>query len=442
MDRQHKVIISVFAGRQLCMKPLITYMNQLLEQKHIDTIHIWNFARKHDDDVWLKKTFPHHVSLGKYKQVTTNGFRYINTGLVFRLGEKVNLSVQAESSAYILLRSLVTGTCIETCIGGWNNTRSVVRHGIQGEIIGSVDAKLLKPLKFVNVKIDSDPEYIKVVVGNQEVCLSSTFNKTSDVLEVYVSSWHDQISHWRWYDAFEFHIHDDLHPIKLINVSDKTSWLEYYGHYTQYRYPNNVICKVDDDIVFIDCEMFPYFIKERLKNTEDILMFPSIVNNELMAFVHQNEGLFPKDDAVIGQVDYHPLGLGDFWENGKKCQKLHELFLKTRETFIRDSKGIGVKFIPINHRCSINFFAIVSRDLYLFKFITQEDEIELTQIIPGLFGRGHAIFMDFVVSHLSFGPQRKSGLNEEEISHKYLELSIELQGKYMQRAKLNISDKP
>lgn len=53
MYKGHKVIATTFAGRQDRMSILVGYMLKAIEKGIIDEYHIWDFARKQDDKVWL-----------------------------------------------------------------------------------------------------------------------------------------------------------------------------------------------------------------------------------------------------------------------------------------------------------------------------------------------------------------------------------------------------
>ena len=53
-DYDDKTILFIFAGRQDRMSLLMAYLKKILQQKKIDYIHIWNFARNEKDFTWLK----------------------------------------------------------------------------------------------------------------------------------------------------------------------------------------------------------------------------------------------------------------------------------------------------------------------------------------------------------------------------------------------------
>lgn len=54
MINNHKIIISIFAGRQDRMSITLEYLKYLIESKTIDEIHIFDFTKNENDKLWLK----------------------------------------------------------------------------------------------------------------------------------------------------------------------------------------------------------------------------------------------------------------------------------------------------------------------------------------------------------------------------------------------------
>ena len=53
-NHKGKTIFFIFGGRKDRMSLLMHYVEKLLDQKQIDYVHIWNFARTKEDYKWLK----------------------------------------------------------------------------------------------------------------------------------------------------------------------------------------------------------------------------------------------------------------------------------------------------------------------------------------------------------------------------------------------------
>lgn len=228
--------------------------------------------------------------------------------------------------------------------------------------------------------------------------------------------------------------------VEVMNVKNKNKWGEYYSYYTEEKYPNNVIIKSDDDIVFIDVEEFPKFIERRCKEEESILGFPSIINNVRAGIYQQNERILPESiekmemSTLSNEMEYRRLGQRT-WGSGVYAARLHDFFLKDVDGWIKKSKEIKPWYVKhkIGLRFSINFFAILSKHLYVYKELVDmlkknnDDENHITVEITKKYGKEHYVDMHFTVSHLAFFPQRSDRrlFNENEFQKRYLELATE-----------------
>jgi len=209
--------------------------------------------------------------------------------------------------------------------------------------------------------------------------------------------------------------------IKLQTVKDKKNWLEYYAHYTQARYPNHVIIKCDDDIVYVDVEAFPKFVEHRLALSNHLLMFANIVNNGVCAFYQQSCGLLPRD--AVGAMPFDTT-YGKLWGNGEIAQRIHEYFIEHEPEWKARSPTLPVREYPVGNRFSINFFAILSKDLNVFQLVKHDDEAELSYLMPLVIKRPHCVDMSFFVSHLSFYKQRNApALDEPGLIKQYHQLA-------------------
>lgn len=210
-------------------------------------------------------------------------------------------------------------------------------------------------------------------------------------------------------------------PVAVMPVCDKLSWTEYYRHYTPERFPRSVVVKMDDDIAFLDVAGFPGFVRTKIRRRQDLLAFASIINNGVCAHHQQRAGLLPVAD--VGIMPYEPLG-GKLWGSGAVAQRLHEYFLDNADEFVEKSRGLrdAVMPHPAGQRLSINFFAILSEDLGLFRAVGRDDELDLTVTLPPRFGRAHYVDMSMVVSHLGFWKQRDTGLDEAALRPRYAQL--------------------
>ena len=206
---------------------------------------------------------------------------------------------------------------------------------------------------------------------------------------------------------------------QVFHVDNKDSWGEYYSYYgkTFKAFKTDcVVIKADDDIVYLDVDKFGDFIKH-VKSTEfkdggSLYAFPSIVNNGVTSH-HQQQ--YSKYYGSIGVLPYDPF-FGRLVCDGALATKVHTHFLNYIESYKGDERVLKHK---IGDRISINFFAINGRDLHVFLDIGWDDEHDVSVTVPKRYGRGAEIYMGFIVAHLGFAPQRKTGLEEDKLRKRY-----------------------
>jgi hypothetical protein len=222
-------------------------------------------------------------------------------------------------------------------------------------------------------------------------------------------------------------LHRTTRPyVKLFSPDKKRGWRDYYEHYTQQRYPDHVIIKCDDDVVFLDVDAFQGFIERRLANPTALVAFASIVNNGVCAHIQQRAGLIPMH---FGELPYDT-ECGKLWGDGVLAQTLHEYFIQNKTEWLQKAHAMQGQLYrhPIGDRISINFFAILSKDLHTYKHLLydNDDELNISVYIPILYQREVYVDMGFTVSHLSFYQQRDTGLDEPYLQRKYAQLASSL----------------
>lgn len=211
--------------------------------------------------------------------------------------------------------------------------------------------------------------------------------------------------------------------IRLMHVQNKALWTEYYKYYTRARFPNHVIIKCDDDIIYVDVNAFPRFIEHRIKLKNHLLMFANIVNNGVCAFYQQASGLLPADK--IGAALPFDTTYGKLWSDGQLAERVHDCFIRNETEWTKRSHTFPVREYPLGNRISINFFAILSKDLDIFQLVRSDDEIELSYAIPLFMKRPNCIDLSFFVSHLSFYKQRDPDncLDETRLLREYHQIA-------------------
>jgi hypothetical protein len=203
----------------------------------------------------------------------------------------------------------------------------------------------------------------------------------------------------------------------LIYTCEK-SWKNYYNHYNDKEFKNDVIIKCDDDIVFIDLYKLPKFINFVKNNNYDVV-FANTINNGVSAYYQQNKfNLIPKK---LLDLEYPKDGrAGRLWRSGSYAEILHTFFIKNYKQFL--DHDYNDEIIPINTRFSINFIGLRGCNFYKFVDCGIEDEYKLTVEHVKKRNFKNVLYADFYVSHLSSRLQVESGINLIKLLDMYKQL--------------------
>lgn len=210
----------------------------------------------------------------------------------------------------------------------------------------------------------------------------------------------------------------------IMKPAEKHNWHEYYDWYTSERYPDTVIVKCDDDIVYIDVDQFQKFIDTRRSDLKSLIAYAGIINNR-----HCNIRQF--EHGILDAPPHHEL-----MTRPAECAKMHDYFLSNTHLVIDRSRRYGNKSHVVPNRMitidgatvtsdvvNINFIAILSKDLWAFKKARDLDECRLSTRIPYDFKLMNYIDTSLTVAHMAFTDQRKNGFDETPFLERYKNLS-------------------
>ena len=222
--------------------------------------------------------------------------------------------------------------------------------------------------------------------------------------------------------------------VKYFPVLDKTRWNDYYGHYaTSLAYEeDDILLKVDDDILFLDVHNFTAFICAiEPRNTH----FPNIVNNDVCAYaqsLHNVHNLLRADgvdQSRLARGFSEPL-TGWYMDAGTGIS-VHRAFYSNQESFFVNTLH------NFSSRVSINFFGMrVSTAQEQFPLMIAaysdgvDDETFLSGAVHGLLpDTFNRVDLRFRVAHLSFSPQYDAGAAEfDAIARLYEAMSLSIEG--------------
>lgn len=420
MNRERpKVILTCFAGRRRNMELLLMYTDRLHSMGLLDEMHIWDFSKSAEDSAWLGGAFQ------RAPLFWTPRYEYQRTGASIGDGQAAEMAFRGHSDAHVLLTDESGRSVAEVSLGAYGNSCSFLRAERQGRNISARGGPACNPYAWRRLRVSADRGGgVGVELDGEQILAGGVGWAPAFPLGVSVAGWNNSEEvRWMVPDADE---RGRPHPYaRLFPVRNKGSWGEYYQHYTSQLYPDHIVIKSDDDIVFIDVDSFGAFLDRRARDGDSILLFPSIVNNGVCAAAQQEMGHF---DGVGGGFGGER-AMGGLWGDGRMCESLHRVFVENFDEWVARARASGaVHPVPKGERVSINFFAILSKDLYVYQMIGHDDERDITTEVTRRLGRGHSISMGTTVAHLAFYRQRETGLDERRVLGMYRRLAKRVLG--------------
>lgn len=398
MDKE-RTIVTVFSGREDRMKVLMKYLQKALELKLIDEVHLWNYIRNHDD-------FEYITGTSNIKRTSSTNYQY-SPVFTNTASNKLSFRIKAKNDIHVMIKTnRFRNLEYEVVLGGWGNTKSVIRrNGL--EIAYRITPGIANPAEFIKVDVIVSNFKIDVVVDDH-LCLTSRMEEPFHIDQVFIKTAHDCVG------IYEYETVKNR-GIYFMDTCRKKPWHDYYEHYQDIAYKNDVIIKCDDDIVFLDLNRLPLFIMEARTGNQDLL-FANTINNGVSAYFQQNQ--FKVIPNTVGNFEYPPGGLyGSLWASGAKAENLHRYFLDNYKSFIQQRFK---ERILIATRFSINFFAVKGSKWKQIVDVGEDDELILTVTKVRNNDFKNVLYSDFYVSHLSFYKQEEDQqMNIPDLITKY-----------------------
>jgi hypothetical protein len=157
----------------------------------------------------------------------------------------------------------------------------------------------------------------------------------------------------------------------------------------------------------MDLKEFKNFVLFRINDQASFLVSANIINNGVCAGIQQK--LIPLPYALNPPEGFKYECLqGELWNHASLAHNLHYFFMNNPHLFKID----GVFLQPKGERISINYFAILAQDFNTIIDCAKDDEHCLTVEKTLSLNRQNAIFLPFVVSHLSFYQQENVAIEQ------------------------------
>lgn len=410
------VILITFAGRRNRMEILTNYVQAALAAGIIDEWHVWDFTGSEEDRVWVSENF----GPARFMHPDTP---YVSAGQVTPMAPfRMDAGIAADLHLALLPKS-DPDNFYEFVIGGWNNQLSAVRKMPRVELATFARDHVPRMADFSTPGILSPSLPNSVVMSidrNGHPVLTANGMKIGPIADVDVSSGADVMVRGGWGADLEILNVNDKVRRYIGPRNEKYPYHHTYAYYSKYanRFSDAIFLKCDDDIVYMNLDRLGDFINFRRDNPTPFLVSANVVNNGVCAHWQQRSGSLPIE---VGHFEMPPGGLnGSLWESGKRANALHDYFLQTPDKRL----PLHQPFIEVKERVSINFISWLGQDLKHFGFRRLGDEKALAVDMPRLLNRPVAIYSDFIVSHLSFGPQ-EAELHVDRLVSAYSDLMRE-----------------
>jgi hypothetical protein len=152
-------IVSIFAGRKPNIEILKKYLEKALELNIIDEVHFWNNTRNTPDEDYLKT-----ISNLKRTSSAKNSNYILITPLI--TNNSFELNVKASNDIHIKLTNLDTE--YEIVLGGWDNTKSVIREN-NNEIVFLNQTNVANKNNYNKFQIMINNDILNIIKNNEVI---------------------------------------------------------------------------------------------------------------------------------------------------------------------------------------------------------------------------------------------------------------------------------
>lgn len=406
----NKVVLVTFAGRERRMEILTRYVQRAMDEGQIDEWHVWDFTRSPEDHAWVTRTFGPARFMGSLVPYEAQG--NVTASEPFRSRARIEHDLHIA-----LVPNDGSNECFEIVVGGWNNSHSAARRISRAELetFDRPDESRFWMRETPAILSPGQPNDITVTIDDGGV-------PTVAVNDVTIGRW-PQINlragasvmlRGGWGATIELCDIDDRVRRYVGNPNERMPYWQAYDYYARRseNFADTVFLKCDDDIVYLDPAKLGDFIEFRKANPKYFIVSANVVNNGVCAYWQQQSGAIP---ASLGDFERPPGGFGGtLWLSAERATQLHDFFLDSAARNL----PLTMPVIDWTERQSINFIAWLGSDLKHMALPKCDDELALSVTLPALVERPSAIYSDFTVSHLSFGPQEQ-GLEVDRLLTRY-----------------------
>lgn len=178
--------------------------------------------------------------------------------------------------------------------------------------------------------------------------------------------------------------------------------LSIFHFFTQCTDTREHYLRLDDDVVYLEPGYIARTFAFRAQHPEYFLVFGNIINNAILAHLHQRFGHF-QSARRVGYLCMDEVG----WKDGAFAEELHRAFLTTLDGGTAERWHFDQWVLDRAEHVSINSICWRGVDFAAFQgSVGIAEEIWLTVQYPNYAQKVSVIFGGAVCAHFAFGPQR------------------------------------
>jgi hypothetical protein len=207
--------------------------------------------------------------------------------------------------------------------------------------------------------------------------------------------------------------------IKLVECPQKPHGIDTIGLFFQFaKKEDTIYIRLDDDIVFMELNFVKKLKEIRLKYPDPFLIYPNIINNSIISYLHYRYKLFEYEKSP-GYACMDDIG----WKDPLFSEAIHRAFLASVKSLSIDKwkKSFSIWKCADFERVSINCMSWFGSKMIPFN-ITIEEEQVLSAIIPKHINSPTYITNSPICVHYAFFTQRPH-LDTTDILQQYRDIA-------------------
>lgn len=340
-----KNIVTIFVENTINLELLTKYLKKTMEMKTIDEVHFWNYTKTPVDDKNIKQ-------ISNISRTTSNEPGEYTRVFTTLTNNEFFLNVTAENDVHIKIKDSVLNIYYEIVLGGWNNTKSIIRKN-NVEICSLIKKNLINNIE-TNIKVSIKNNFLGIY-KNDNIIFNYELDEIFNIDEIYVKTGYGSVGNFTYETTQNKWFY-------LMDVCDKNKKHYYCDYYKNIKFINDIIIKCDDKITFIDLNKLPKFIEFIKTNDYCDVISGNVINNNICSLYQQHKyDLIPKS---LVNLDFKNNGTILYTDNND--EKLHSYFIKNYDNFIEYEYNSEVIQIETSSVFNFNFVGYKANIFYKF----------------------------------------------------------------------------